>query len=195
MLRGLLKGLAAAFFAWELCSAATAATPILDANGRLIGATDVNVGGQLHEVHFYQCYNSFSCLESGFTSESAATAAAQALLDQVFLDGPQGLFDSDPSLTRGCTNEPVYSSGFDACWIVVPYTYGNMMGSVAFNSSTTDSAGPGFGWMSHGQDTLGGFVFATFVPEPSAWALMLLGFGAMGLVLRRQRGRPVDQVA
>ncbi len=34
------------------------------------------------------------------------------------------------------------------------------------------------------------FYAAAAVPEPAAWALMLLGFGGMGMVLRRRR-RPV----
>jgi hypothetical protein len=34
------------------------------------------------------------------------------------------------------------------------------------------------------------------VPEPSSWALMLLGFGGMGLALRRApRGRPIPAMA
>jgi hypothetical protein len=32
---------------------------------------------------------------------------------------------------------------------------------------------------------------ATTVPEPGAWALMILGFGGAGAMLRRQRGRPL----
>ena len=33
-----------------------------------------------------------------------------------------------------------------------------------------------------------GFLTAASVPEPTAWALMLLGFGALGASLRRRRG-------
>jgi hypothetical protein len=35
--------------------------------------------------------------------------------------------------------------------------------------------------------TLGSMMGATLVPEPSAWALMLLGFGGAGLMLRQRR--------
>jgi hypothetical protein len=33
------------------------------------------------------------------------------------------------------------------------------------------------------------------VPEPSTWAMMLLGFGAIGWAVRRQRSRASLQVA
>ncbi len=33
------------------------------------------------------------------------------------------------------------------------------------------------------------------VPEPASWALMILGFGAVGLVVRRRSGRVLEQVA
>jgi len=47
-----------------------------------------------------------SCVQSEFTFRNAdeATLAAQALLDQVFLDSSLGMFDSDPSKTAGCVS-------------------------------------------------------------------------------------------
>jgi hypothetical protein len=33
------------------------------------------------------------------------------------------------------------------------------------------------------------------VPEPGTWAMMLLGFGAMGLVIRRRRRPALVQIA
>jgi hypothetical protein len=33
------------------------------------------------------------------------------------------------------------------------------------------------------------------VPEPATWAMMLLGFGAMGLVIRRRRQPVLAQIA
>jgi hypothetical protein len=32
------------------------------------------------------------------------------------------------------------------------------------------------------------------VPEPSTWAMMIIGVGAMGAVLRRNRGKPIPTV-
>ena len=49
-----------------------------------------------------------------FTDQADATAAAQALLDQVFLDGPAGSFDSNPEMTLGCSH-------LVSCNIIIPY--------------------------------------------------------------------------
>lgn len=77
--------------------------------GQLVGASGVDVDGTLYDVEFVDgsCVDLFSgCDESSdftFTTESDALAASQALLDQVFLDGLGGNFDSAPELTNGCT--------------------------------------------------------------------------------------------
>jgi hypothetical protein len=86
---------------------AKAAVPNVS-GGRLLGASSVNVGGTLYDVQFVDgtCAALFAgCDEPAdfpFTTSPDAAAAAQALLDQVFLDGAQGLFDTDPTLTEGC---------------------------------------------------------------------------------------------
>ena len=53
----------------------------------------------------------------------------------------------------------------------------------------SSSVPPGLGsynWFSDGQATLSGPDVAS-VPEPTTWALMLLGFGGAGMMLRRKR--------
>ena len=86
---GLLEGLAVA-------SAAT----LIVSDGELIGATGVNVDGQLYNVEFLDgaCTELFtgcdSAADSAFRDEGAAVRASQALLAQVFVDGPAGPFDS-----------------------------------------------------------------------------------------------------
>lgn len=82
------------------------AVPVLQINGSgiLIGATGVDVSGTLHDVTFKDgtCMALFSgcdsVLDFTFQSETAARAASQALLDQVFV----GPFAAAPELTFGC---------------------------------------------------------------------------------------------
>jgi len=51
------------------------------------------------------------------------------------------------------------------------------------------------------QNTGGGFLVDNFtgtfgaVPEPSTWAMMLLGFGGMGMTMRRRRSQRLMQLA
>ena len=89
--------------------AAPAATLHVDGNGILTGASGVNVGGTLYDVRLADgsCVSLFTDCDDAaqdfaFTSSSAASLAAQALLDQVFIDAIHGQFDSQPDLTHGC---------------------------------------------------------------------------------------------
>lgn len=76
----------------------------VDASGILTGASGVLVSGSVYDVTFDDgtCEALFSGCDSvddfEFTSEAAATAAANALLDQVFV----GDFDTNAAKTRGC---------------------------------------------------------------------------------------------
>ena len=76
--------------------------------GQLMGASDVLVDGSLYDVQFLDgtCIDLYNgCDEASdftFQTFAASLLASQALLDQVFLDGVSGLFDSVPNLTAGC---------------------------------------------------------------------------------------------
>jgi len=87
------------------------ASPILQINGggQLTGASGVDVGGTLYDVMFVEgtCLDVYNgCTESDFPwhDYEPVLQAAQALLDQVFLDTTLGNFDTSPSLIFGCEN-------------------------------------------------------------------------------------------
>ena len=99
---------------------AQAATLTVNSGGVLTGARGVVVNGLTYDVTFQEgyCTDIFPPCDLTttffFTTAEAATAAAQALLDQVFIDDVLGAFDSNPSLTLGC--ETLFS-----CYVMVPY--------------------------------------------------------------------------
>ena len=105
---------------WAVCSWTLAADLVVD-GGILQGASGVDVQGTNYSVSLVEgtCVSVFSGCDSSsdftFTSNAAATAAAQALLDEVFINDPAGVFDDDPTLTAGCT------ATTDACFGYTPY--------------------------------------------------------------------------
>ena len=179
---------------------ALAQTPIIE-GGLLTGATGVDVGGTLYDVSFRDgtCAIAFDGCEQAdfaFSTLGQSQVAAQALLDQVFLDGPDGEFDIDPFLTAGC-----FSS---ACTIRIPYarTALAVSSGTAFNANNEfgDSVGELGTFISFDLSEDRSGLWAVFtpsaaaVPEPSTWGMMLLGFGAIGLARRTARGRINDRV-
>ena len=72
----------------------------VDGTGQLLGASGIDVGGTLYDVEFVEgtCIALFDgCDELSdltFTTEAESGLAAQALLDVVFINGPQGMFDN-----------------------------------------------------------------------------------------------------
>ena len=88
--------------------------------GELIGASAVRVDGTYYDVSFVDgtCVAVFSgcdeAVDFAFSTDSEASAAAQALFDQVFVDGPDGSFDSDAGLTAGCAST--------VCRAVIPHS-------------------------------------------------------------------------
>ena len=93
-------------------------TLIVDANGQLLGATDVDVNGTLYTVTFAKgnCIDEYDGCDEltdfDFDNQADAEAAANALANTVFV----GAFDSDPSLQDGCDN-------FGGCGIFTPYGF------------------------------------------------------------------------
>ncbi|QGN56545.1 PEPxxWA-CTERM sorting domain-containing protein [Novosphingobium sp. Gsoil 351] len=181
-------------------STPSAAAVQLVSGGKLTGANGVDVGGALYDVTFAEgtCAGVFGgCNELSditFTSLTAANAASQALLDQVFLDSDLGQFDSDFSRTFGCAAN---SDGF--CFVIVPYEVfddASFSGAGAVNyNSLADSVGSigASSAFNTANANANNSVFARFrssslaaVPEPATWAMMLLGFGMIGFGMRRR---------
>lgn len=184
-------------------TAANSATLNFNSDNRLTGATDLNVEGTLYSVEFKDgtCQSVFSgCDELSdvdFSTEAAARAAGEALLDQVLI----GLVDDTPGLQFGCL------LGGQDCITLIPFSAQfnfpgspvigvNVIRTVNFSSGfpptvfdNTFSSSP----FRANEQTVNGvfsnYVFADFtetgvtsVPLPaSGWVLLasLVGLGAL----------------
>ena len=183
----ILGGIAAMLIA----APAAAATPTVNGSGQLTGATGVTVSGSTYTVTFTDgtCAGLFSGCDAvsdfTFQTQAAAQAAAAALLAQVIVGTS---FDTAPGTTFGCI-------GGEACSMLIPFGFTGTdfnsvatLNGVAVNSSAIFlNASP----TTFDTGTSNARVWALFslavVPEPASWAMMLFGFGAMGLAIRRRR--------
>lgn len=129
----------------SISSSANAAILNVSPFGVLMGASQVFIEGNRYNVSFENgsCQGIFSGCDSpldfAFRNQTDAIAGAQALMNQVFLDAPQGQYDSTPNITNGC-HDPAN------CLVIVPFGFAGpstVDAVVAFNSSieAVDSAG------------------------------------------------------
>jgi hypothetical protein len=183
------KSLKWILFSVALCSSSVFAATLQTSGGTLTGATGVNVNGVFYDVSFVDgsCNGLFAgCINSAFTfqSSTSATAAAQALFDQVLL----GAYDTTTLNTNGCNANTT-------CSILTPYShtlpYDALTISV-WNSPTdaidqllTTSITP---TLSTGLSS--GTVFAVWTPSvPVPGAVWLFGSGLIGLAGAARRRR------
>jgi hypothetical protein len=173
----------------------SAAAPILliNSDGLLTGAKGVSIGGALYDVAFIDgtCASVFSGCDNdsdfAFSTSGTAETAAQALLDQVFIDGSAGNFDSMPEKTFGCGSAECYAFipiSQDATRFTAVYA-----GNIMFEPDIT--FGPFSTTKSSDYTNLNFLVFAKFelaatpIPEPSS--IFLMGLAMAGLAFSRRR--------
>jgi hypothetical protein len=170
---------------------------ILDGNGKLAGAKNLLVEGNLFDVSFVDgtCASVFSGCDSPldfqFQDSFYGRAATQALFDQVLT----GIYDSDPTRTAGCS----FSL---ACVVTTPFDTSvnndSLSWVLAMNGEdirvadaievsgnarrsqldfTNEIAYVWAVWAPAGRAT---------VPEPASLGLVLCGLAALGAYTRRQ---------
>jgi hypothetical protein len=189
----------AAFLGVHTTPVQATASLIVNGSGQLTGATGVVVGAASYTVTFRDgtCAGLFGDCDNisdfVFQSEADATAAAQALLDQVLINDGSFSFDTIPGKTDGCAGAEIF------CDVLIPYGFGDpdhAAVAVAINAVSDPDDGTisvPFGTQADTSPnnlfTWAMFTPVSSVPEASSWAMMLLGFATMGLTVRRRRGR------
>lgn len=170
---------------------------ILDGNGKLAGAKNLLVEGNLFNVSFVDgtCASVFSGCDSPsdfqFQDSFHARIATQALFDQVLT----GIYDSDPTRTVGCSFALL-------CAVTTPYDSSvnndSLLWVLAFNgedirvADAIESSGNASRSQLNFTNEIG-YVWAVWsptdratVPEPASLGLVLGGLAVLGAYTRRR---------
>ena len=136
-------------------------------------------------MFFTAANNAILNVTSGFTDGfsffySSSTAATINVYDG--LNGTGNILASLNLTAQGfnnCTGDP---NGSFCNWTPIGVSFGGTAYSINFGGTANQT---GFDNITFGSATPG----TGAVPEPSTWAMMLLGFGAVGAAMRRRRKR------
>lgn len=90
-------------------------------------------------------------------------------------------------LTPGGLGDPFFQAASQLKDYIISASAGEVLGAIRISTcSTVNCTSPGAGIFFEKQNSI---TLVSAVPEPATWAMMLLGFGGMGVAMRRRRRR------
>jgi len=150
---------------------------------------DVPLAAVLAGVINYSDIGNIQMAYDGLTFDTY-TQTSIGLDNQAFVDPTTGAFiyhDADQGLGVTGYQGGLFSGSFLSITIDNRYSpFGVPMTSVADQFNALKDYGPYAGFPTAGYWTATFPVTTPAVPEPATWAMMLMGFGAMGFVIRRR---------